>query len=127
MRLKLKLILLIAAVNCSRAFTLPSRRSVCCGAFFLLPRSVTAAEPIPAKTLTDAEMAERVRRKEELLKAQGKKASGTTLFGGDYQRGKRETDTSKPAAGFAGFLLPGDVGGVNLGSPFAGAPEKVAR
>jgi len=85
--------------------------------------SLLAAEPERAKKLTDEEMAARVARKAELLKKQGRRQAGTTLYNGDYQAGKRD---SKPggASGVAGFLLPNDVGGLNLQSPGAGSDSK---
>ena len=79
--------------------------------------------------LTEEEMAARVARKQELLRQQGRRAQGDAkvLFGAEFQMGKRETARNvegegKKSAGIAGFLLPGDVGGVNLALPFA-APE----
>ena len=77
--------------------------------------------------LTDEEMAARVARKAELLKQQSLKGrtDAKVLFGADYQMGKREATkdkaSSSSSAGVAGFLLPGDVGGLNLGNPFTGS------
>ena len=75
--------------------------------------------------LTDEEMAARVARKRELLKQQSRRSKAqATIFNGDYQAGKRSADKNAPTgiAGFVkgqtGFLLPDDVGGVNLASPF---------
>jgi hypothetical protein len=60
----------------------------------------------------------RVARKQALLKNQDRrgKADAKVLFGADYQAGKRQA--SGPAGKIpllSEFLLPTDVGGVNLG------------
>ena len=106
---------------------LGTRRSVIRTVATLLtapPGIACAAEPEPAKMLTDEEMAARVARKAELLKKQGRKqaADAKVVYGAAYQAGKREAEPSAGSAGFVGFLLPGDVGGVNLGNPFASSP-----
>ena len=78
-----------------------------------VPQSALAAEPVPAPTCDDACMAERVARKQALLAQQDRKskAGATAIFGADWQKGVRE-DLKK--AGSNPFLLPTDVGGVNL-------------
>ena len=106
-----------------------TRRHAVAGALAVVPLAVTAAEPEPAKMLTEEEMAARVARKAELLKQQSLKGrtDAKVLFGADYQMGKREAAkaASSSSAGVAGFLLPGDVGGLNLGNPFTGSsPDK---
>ena len=85
------------------------------------PASCLAAEPVPAPACDDACMAARVARKRELLANQDRKAKAGTaaIFGADWQKGVREEKAArKPDAASAGFsnpfLLPGDVGGVNL-------------
>ena len=97
---------------------LASRRAVCAQLATLaavLP--VTAAEPEGPVACDDACMDERVRRKQELLRKQDRKAKADVkvLFGGDFQAGKRETATGGGKVPVIGeFLLPADVGGVNL-------------
>jgi hypothetical protein len=66
-------------------------------------------------------MAERVARKRALLAAQDrkKKAGTAAVFDGDWQRGVRQSEPSQPSSSSSlpfsnPFLLPGDVGGVNL-------------
>ena len=123
----------IAVATCWRVGPPPmTRRQAMIGMVSVLPLAATAAEPEPAKIPTEEEMAARVARKAALLKQQSLKGKtdAKVLFGADYQMGKREaggsTKSSSSPAGVAGFLLPGDVGGLNLGNPFAGstAPEK---
>lgn len=79
--------------------------------------AVTAAEPEGPVACDDACMDERVRRKQELLRKQDRKAKADVkvLFGGDFQAGKRESGTGGAKVPIIGeFLLPADVGGVNL-------------
>lgn len=77
-----------------------------------------AAEPIPAPACDEACMAERVARKQALLAAQDrkKKAGTAAVFGAEWQRGVRQSEpsSSSPLPFSNPFLLPGDVGGVNL-------------
>ena len=77
-----------------------------------------STQPEPAKVCDDECMDARVARKQALLKNQDRrgKADAKVLFGADYQAGKRQA--SSPAAKIpllGEFLLPTDVGGVNLG------------
>ena len=61
----------------------------------------------------------RVKRKQELLKNQDRrgKADAKVLFGGDFQAGKRQASAPAGKIPVVGeFLLPTDVGGVNLGT-----------
>ena len=109
-----------------------TRRDVATAALFSLPalqQAAEAAEPEPAKILTEEEMAARVARKQELLKNQGRKGKTDTkiMYGADFQMGKRESKNEKTNAGVGGFLLPGDVGGLNLGNPFTGSAPSSSR
>lgn len=118
--------------------TLANRRSVLLGgalaSSFLSvwaapPARTLAAVPEPAKQLTEAEMELRLARKAELLKKQSRREAtdAKVVYNGAYQAGKRESKKPGGAtggAGVAGFLLPGDVGGVNLQSPFQGGGSK---
>ena len=103
------------------------RRSVLLATVSLLAVSDVAAASSdstqfePAKVCDDECMTARVARKQALLRNQDRrsKADAKVLFGADYQAGKR----SAPSGGSSGkipllgeFLLPTDVGGVNLGS-----------
>jgi hypothetical protein len=76
-----------------RAPDVPCTRRSCLTAagLSLLPLAACAGEPEPMVMLTDEEMAARVARKQELLRAQSaKKAKDAQfLFNGDYQRGVR--------------------------------------
>lgn len=88
------------------------RRELCCVGLVLLPTTAAcAAEPIPAKTLTEEEMAARVARKEALLRSQGKgkRQNVAVLYSGDYQKGVR----GSTAGGFKPDTTPnlrqGDV------------------
>lgn len=103
----------------SAGFTL-SRRA-------LLPLSLSAiasrppafaAEPEPAKSCDDECMADRIRRKQEALKKQDRrgKSDAKVLYGAGFQKGVRESPKASSDAGILGFLTPGDVGGVNLGT-----------
>ena len=122
----------IAVTSCWQIGTPIKRRDAVAGVLAVVPLATHAAEPEPAKMLTEEEMAARVARKAELLKQQSLKGKtdAKVLFGADYQMGKREAGggakASAPNAGVAGFLLPGDVGGLNLGNPFTGSPERRA-
>ena len=81
--------------------------------------AATAAEPEPAKVCDDECMDARVKRKQELLKNQDRrgKADAKVLFGGDFQAGKRQASAPAGKIPVVGeFLLPTDVGGVNLGT-----------
>lgn len=103
-----------------------SRRCIVTGSL-LLPLSATAAEPEPAKVCDDACMDERVRRKQELLKKQDRKskADAKVLFGADFQAGKRTSTKAEAKIPVLGeFLLPTDVGGVNLGSGGGASPPR---
>ena len=103
------------------------RRSVLLAAIGLTVSDVaTAAEsastqpeqPEPAKVCDDECMDARVARKQALLKSQDRrgKADAKVLFGGDYQAGKRQASGPAGKIPVLGeFLLPTDVGGVNLG------------
>lgn len=125
MRSRLRhLFVLLAAASCAHAWTLgarPSRRAVVGAALgYAQVLRAGAAEPEPAKSLSEAEMAARVARKAELLRNQSKrsKADAKVLFGADFQKGSREVAAPTPSKGDGSFklpiLLPGDVGGVNL-------------
>eukprot|EP00316_Scyphosphaera_apsteinii_P025109 CAMPEP_0119341372 /NCGR_PEP_ID=MMETSP1333-20130426/102229_1 /TAXON_ID=418940 /ORGANISM="Scyphosphaera apsteinii, Strain RCC1455" /LENGTH=136 /DNA_ID=CAMNT_0007353317 /DNA_START=30 /DNA_END=440 /DNA_ORIENTATION=- len=92
----------------------------CHGSFATLGMSLFsatfAAEPEPAVMLSNDEMAARVARKAELLRKQDRKfkADAKIVFGAEYQKGIRSSsDTTRRSEGSA-FLLPADVGGVNL-------------
>jgi len=107
-----------------------SRRAACLAipAAVLSPHSCWAAEPEPAKECDDACQAARVARKQELLRSQDRrsKADAKVLFGGDFQSGKREVPSTAtkrlPVVG--DFLLPADVGGINLQSAGSLAPNQ---
>ena len=130
--MKIVILLLAVASVANGAWLTPpphgtaSRRRVihagAAAAALQLPTALHAAEPEPMKTLTDEEMAARVARKAELLKKQSRKGASDVkiLYGADYQSGKRESAKTSSSSGVAGFLLPQDVGGVNLGNPFSG-------
>ena len=135
-----RLLVFLVVPRCASAYrpncAAPRRAVAICGAAAaLLPRVTFAAEPEPMKTLTPEEMAARVKRKEELLKAQGRrgKSDAKILYGAEFQMGKREVTPSSDAGtesggskpvGIAGFLLPDDVGGVNTQSPFGDSKER---
>ena len=77
-----------------------------------------STQPEPAKVCDDECMDARVARKQALLKNQDRrgKADAKVLFGGDYQAGKRQASGPAGKIPVLGeFLLPTDVGGVNLG------------
>ena len=79
-----------------------------------------STQPEPAKVCDDECMDARVARKQALLKNQDRrgKADAKVLFGADYQAGKREASSPGAASKIpllGEFLLPTDVGGVNLG------------
>ena len=128
MRRRLLLLSLSAAFSLKLSTTanlpLPRRSVLLAAAASLLPVSGVEAEsdstPEPAKVCDDECMAARVARKQALLKNQDRrsKADAKVLFGADYQAGKRSTP-SNPAGKIpllGEFLLPTDVGGVNLGN-----------
>jgi hypothetical protein len=108
----------------------PSRRSVItssAAALTFTPNIVLSAEPEPAKLCDEQCMQERVQRKQELLKQQGRrgKADAKVLYGAAYQAGVRETkeggdQSPGQGTGLFGFLTPSDVGGVNLKTPDGG-------
>ena len=122
----LVLVLLLSGQG-DATLVLPRRATFGCAlaaAASLRPPCVDAAEPIPAVQCDDACMAERVARKAELLRKQDRKGKADTkiLFGADYQAGKREAATDKSKLPVVGdFLLPTDVGGLNLQSAGGGA------
>ena len=94
-----------------------SRRAVVAQLAALAVLPVTAAEPEGPVACDDACMDARVRRKQELLRKQDRKAKADVkvLFGGDFQAGKRESGNGGAKLPVIGeFLLPADVGGVNL-------------
>jgi len=102
--------------------SLPRRSLLLAATASLLTVSdVAAAEPEPAMKVCDDEcMDARVARKQALLKNQDRrgKADAKVLFGTDYQAGKREASSPGAASKIpllGEFLLPTDVGGVNLG------------
>ena len=88
-------------------------------ASLLTVSDVAAAEPEPVMKVCDDEcMDARVARKQALLKNQDRrgKADAKVLFGADYQAGKRQASSPAGKIPLLGeFLLPTDVGGVNLG------------
>lgn len=125
LRIALLLLCFASSAKCLSVGAPITRRDAMAAALFSLPVAAYAAEPEPARVLTEQEMAARVARKAELLKKQGMKqrTDAKILYGADFQMGKRESTNSKSSSsGVAGFLLPGDVGGLNLGNPFTGAP-----
>ena len=100
--------------------SLPRRSLLLAATASLLTVSdVAAAEPEPAMKVCDDEcMDARVARKQALLKNQDRrgKADAKVLFGADYQAGKRQASSPAGKIPLLGeFLLPTDVGGVNLG------------
>ena len=102
--------------------SLPRRSLLLAATASLLTVSdVAAAEPEPVMKVCDDEcMDARVARKQALLKNQDRrgKADAKVLFGADYQAGKREASSPGAASKIpllGEFLLPTDVGGVNLG------------
>ena len=105
-------LVLVLLIGVSDALTL-GRRAVITTALIGAQRASAAEPSSPARVLTEEEMAERVRRKQELLKSQSRqgKADAKILFGADFQKGVRE---SKADSGILGFLTPVDVGGINL-------------
>ena len=135
-----RLLVFLVLPRCASALrpncAVPRRAAICGAAAALFPQRVTfAAEPEPMVTLTPEEMAARLKRKEELLKAQGRrgKSDAKILYGAEFQMGKREVTPSSDAGtesggskpvGIAGFLLPDDVGGVNTQSPFGDSKER---
>ena len=89
-----------------------TRRAALAGSLSLLPLGSRAAEPVPAPVLTDAEMAARVARKQELLRKADLKSKSDVkvLFGGDFQRGVRtsspiDSSTTKPMANRANWYM----------------------
>ena len=100
--------------------SLPRRSLLLAATASLLTVSdVAAAEPEPVMKVCDDEcMDARVARKQALLKNQDRrgKADAKVLFGADYQAGKRQASSPAGKIPLLGeFLLPTDVGGVNLG------------
>ena len=116
-------LLVLCFSGCSSALKINvGRRQLCAGALTAMtPLAAHAAEPIPIPVLTPEEEAARMARKMEALKKQDRrgKADAKVLFGSDYQAGKREVRKEKPQEQQGSFsmpiLLPGDVGGINLG------------
>lgn len=108
----------------------PTRRTLLSSSLALSFPVVCTAEPAPpapALVCDDQCMQARVARKAELLRKQDRKgkADAKLLFGGSYQAGKREVTSPESKIPVIGeFLLPNDVGGVNLQT--AGAPASSA-
>ena len=132
MLLRWALLLSCALVGCVGHAIVPGRRAFTRQVLVAVTAGIpcNAAEPEPMRTLTDEEMAARVARKQQLLREQSARAKGDAkiMFGAEFQMGKRDTkqeQAGKPAF-LKEFLLPGDVGGVNL-SPSFGAQPPGAR
>jgi hypothetical protein len=103
-----------------------TRRACLAAAITAPPLVAAAAEPTGPPVACDEECQQaRVARKAELLRQQTRtqKADVKVLFGADFQAGRRETKAGEfskvPVLGE--FLLPGDVGGINLQPPSSGA------
>mmetsp|Transcript_30140 Transcript_30140/g.68050 ORF Transcript_30140/g.68050 Transcript_30140/m.68050 type:complete len:120 (+) Transcript_30140:172-531(+) len=119
MALRLCFLTLLALCDCEGWKVQASRRVVLAGSVTstLLPLRLHAAEPEPAKALTDEEMAARIALKQELLKKQGLKGKkdAKMLYGGDYQKGVRGQSDFKPDTS------------PNLRSDLAGKPAGLAK
>ena len=112
----------LAPSNCVQL----TRRTCLAAAITAPPLVAAAAEPTGPPVACDEECQQaRVARKAELLRQQTRtqKADVKVLFGADFQAGRRETKAGEfskvPVLGE--FLLPGDVGGINLQAPSSGA------
>ena len=93
-------LLIPADVRAVRQSAIRMNRRAALDTALLLPLATTirasAAEPEPAVSLTDEEMAARIARKQELLKRQSLKgkADAKVVYGADYVKGVRSEKSS---------------------------------